>query len=881
MNARLDPQTIARALGGEAHGNIVRAPSPGQKPTDRSLKVKVSDDLSGGFTVTDYYGGSYSWEDLKDYVREQVGEPTWDERNPKVDYVARMNARAMGATGPLDFDTAGPRREKKKPYAGSAKAADEPQLGPIVATYDYTDLDGTLLYQVTRHDPKAFRQRRPDGNGGWIDNLYGVKRVLYRWPDLARFPDVPVFVCEGEKDADRLASLGYCATTVAAGDCESIEWNETCEFTSREVFILADNDFPGRKRAYATQLWFDIGTAASIKIVALPGLPPDGDVSDWLDTDPTRADTLLEVCRAVPEPHRPPLPSRTPPNEKGKPGFVVAGDEGPPVSSSEKRRHFYRQYNPDFQDHCCISPPVAIKVLKKDKEANPYSTYRVYDEAAGVTGWQFKMPDGFERVPYFVPGKNPFAKDALQLPLYWPEGEKDADTLAALGLAAFTFGGGDGLPSNCEKYIAGRDIIITADNDDGGRKQAEAKAARALGVAASVKVIHFPDTKEKGDVTDWLEAGHTLEEMKARVDGTPPPEPNSPPKGMPLTFFDDVENFAKKVWLLKEAIAKGETSEWIAAPGMLKSALLADISVCIASGTDWRGYRSKEICGVVYFALERADLVKRRLTAHRRRDELEGLPIAVAGGVIDLIHPANVTLMIDTIQAAEEKFGCNVGFVVIDTLAKGVAAGGGDENQAKDMGRALANLRAVQDQTGAHIAIVSHTGKDEKRGARGSNSQVGDVDLLVQISGDSVKVATVTKANDQKEGVLTQFKGELAVLGEDEDGDDISTMIISADDCGSAASSKSKEKTSLTPKQRRAMDLLIKAINDVGRAPPPNAPPGVVKVVTLDDWRKSCKEGALSDDDDANRMAFNRAKTDLANKGRIGIKNEWVWIAYD
>jgi hypothetical protein len=133
---------------------------------------------------------------------------------------------------------------------------------------------------------------------------------------------VPVFVCEGEKDADRAASLGYCATTVAAGDSESVEWNETCEFTDREVFILADSDFAGRKRAYATYLWFDIGTAASIKVVGLPSLPPGGDVSDWLDADPTRADTLLEVCRTAPEPHCPPLPSRTPlRNREGK--FVL------------------------------------------------------------------------------------------------------------------------------------------------------------------------------------------------------------------------------------------------------------------------------------------------------------------------------------------------------------------------------------------------------------------------------------------------------------------------------------------------------------------------------------------------------------------------------
>ena len=231
--------------------------------------------------------------------------------------------------------------------------------------------------------------------------------------------------------------------------------------------------------------------------------------------------------------------------------------------------------------------------------------------------------------------------------------------------------------------------------------------------------------------------------------------PGTKPASIPLTFFDDVENFAAKVWLLKDAIAKGETSEWIAPPGKLKSALMTDISVHIAAGADWRGYKSKETCGVVYFALERGDLVKRRLTAHRRRNDLKGLPIAVASGVFDLMHPANVAIMVETIRAAEARFGRGVGFVVIDTLAKGVAAGGGDENQAKDLGAALANLRRVQDQTGAHVAIVSHTGKDESRGARGSNSQVGDVDLLVQISGDAIKVATVTKANDQEEGVLT------------------------------------------------------------------------------------------------------------------------------
>src|SRR5277367_6151811 len=52
----------------------------------------------------------------------------------------------------------------------------EPQ---IAETYDYTDEAGELLYQVVRLSPKGFRQRKPDGKGGWTWNLNGTRRVLY------------------------------------------------------------------------------------------------------------------------------------------------------------------------------------------------------------------------------------------------------------------------------------------------------------------------------------------------------------------------------------------------------------------------------------------------------------------------------------------------------------------------------------------------------------------------------------------------------------------------------------------------------------------------------------------------------------------------------
>ena len=154
---------------------------------------------------------------------------------------------------------------------------------------------------------------------------------------------------------------------------------------------------------------------------------------------------------------------------------------------------------------------------------------------------------------------------------------------------------------------------------------------------------------------------------------------------------------------------------------------------------------------------------------------------------------------------------------------------------------------------------------------------------MVQIAGDDIKVATVTKANDQAEGVLTKFKAEIAVLGTDEDGADITTAIISVDPCGSV-DTKLNEKVSLKPAERRAMDLLYNAVVDHGKdSPSTNEFLRKIKVVPIDTWRTYCKRGGLSqgDTDDAFRMAFKRVTLSLANKHRIGILDDYVWIAYD
>lgn len=176
---------------------------------------------------------------------------------------------------------------------------DKPQPKPrakIVRTYDYIDENGELLYQVCRMEPKDFRQRRPDGDG-WSWSVKGIRQVPYNLPAILAKPAYTIVIAEGEKDADNLTAAGLLATCNSGG---AGKWpDELCQwFTNRNVVILPDNDDPGRNHAsiVAGKLH---RIAASVRVVELPGLPPKGDVSDWLASGGT-ADQLRALCKSAP-----------------------------------------------------------------------------------------------------------------------------------------------------------------------------------------------------------------------------------------------------------------------------------------------------------------------------------------------------------------------------------------------------------------------------------------------------------------------------------------------------------------------------------------------------------------------------------------------------
>ena len=331
----------------------------------------------------------------------------------------------------------------------------------------------------------------------------------------------------------------------------------------------------------------------------------------------------------------------------------------------------------------------------------------------------------------------------------------------------------------------------------------------------------------RGIVVDTTPPG-TKQKLKLDAPPLVPTTEKDPPAGaaLKLTHFNECDKASNKIWLIKDFLAKGETSGLFGPPGSGKSALETDIAVALGCGEDFRGFKTKHRVGGVYFAFERADLTKRRLHAYRIRDGLDDIPISVAGEIINLMRPDCVEIIGATIKAHEDHYGTECGYVILDTAAKGIAIAGGDEDKAKDVNRCLANLRRIHELHNLHLSLVGHTGKDESRGQRGSNAAPGDYDLHIQISGEDTKTATVIKANDQPCGPLLAYRMHKIVLGHNEDGDEIATWIVDREE---VTVSTPSGQTKLSKNQATLFAILHDAKNGL----------------TTEQWNDKAKEAGL------------------------------------
>jgi hypothetical protein len=285
----------------------------------------------------------------------------------------------------------------------------------------------------------------------------------------------------------------------------------------------------------------------------------------------------------------------------------------------------------------------------------------------------------------------------------------------------------------------------------------------------------------------WVDPINDLYERACNA--KPDPEPDDKKAhyiqfARPIVHYEEFGKQIKIDYLIRDVYALGHTSNTFGPPGGGKSALLSSAAVHIGASADkWLDFPVKRRAASVIFALERGLLTQKRIWAESQREQFGKVPVVVSPGMINLTDPTCVDMIMGTILKTEDDLGLPVEFIVIDTMAKGIAAAGGDEDRARDQNRVYGHFRDVHDQMAnwhpIHIATIGHTGKDETRGQRGSNAAEGDNDVQFQLAQNGeIRNVSIFKANEMPEGDLLRFQMTPYISGEvDEDGRPVEIWI--------------------------------------------------------------------------------------------------------
>lgn len=502
-----------------------------------------------------------------------------------------------------------------------------------------------------------------------------------------------------------------------------------------------------------------------------------------------------------------PVPEMTPLNPGDRATrFQAVGRREPPrlAGELEGRRHAY------IRD----GVPVRFKI-KKTQGAPWIDFYRVLDPKTGREGWQAKRPVGFVPCPY-VAGANPFDPVFSGETVFWPEGEKDVDTLARFDLPAFTFGSATDVPEGCGELLAGRDVVILPDNDGSGRIGTKKKITELAGHAARVRVVDFTDLTEGGDVTDWVEAGGTADALWQRVEAAPDvavsgaegiekghpvdawsedgPRPEAPSGADLLSgfIFPGDTPLAPPRYIVKHLLTTKGVGILGGQSGAAKTFTAIELASCLWDGRPFFGHRVVERVGTLILAAEGAGTLPNRIEAVRQ-DKGNGPqpPIVWMEKVPNLADPEQVKALKPKIRALDaamrQRFGVRLGLIVVDTLI--AAFGLQDENNSAEAQRVITHMQELGEPVGAFVLAVHHYGKDEATGLRGSSAYRAGADVVLsllaernQVTGE-VKGRSLNKAKlrDGEEGRVGGLSLRFVELGTDDDGDPFGACVVEPD----------------------------------------------------------------------------------------------------
>ena len=306
-------------------------------------------------------------------------------------------------------------------------------------------------------------------------------------------------------------------------------------------------------------------------------------------------------------------------------------------------------------------------------------------------------------------------------------------------------------------------FIVAGDNDPAGLKACE-QAFKEHGVEC---VIPDSEGLDWNDV--WIARG--AEDTRKKLE--------------PRNVLDEVifPSAARprldSTYIIKNWIAENSISVVYGPSNVGKSFFCMSLAYHIAAGEEWVGNRVKR-GSVLYLATEGGRAFENRLYALHEKHGFNDVSLAVRPSPINLYDADEDIAKIEAIMAEIGKRMEPVTVLVIDTLAR-ATAGQMDENNNSEMSKLIAGLDAIRERTGVHIMLVHHSGKDASKGARGASALRAACDTEIELSFDEethVRTARATKQRDMETGAEINFILQIVELGEDADGDQVTTCII-------------------------------------------------------------------------------------------------------
>lgn len=435
-----------------------------------------------------------------------------------------------------------------------------------------------------------------------------------------------------------------------------------------------------------------------------------------------------------------------------------------------------------------------------------------------------------------------------------------------------------------EAEAKGKAAGKTLDDFNPGKTKAS-KAASAFGVPWCVVVqdgCAYPNGKPCSDANDLYMAkamdcmASGMNEAEALAKGLETvrhalAQAMPAPKTMKFMSRDEALRLPTLTYIVKGLIPDSGVGQLYGPPACGKSFMLLALCHHVAEGWDFYGRRVKRR-PVWWLCLEGAGGLSKRLKAfdmwiaEARKPPLSG-EMHFSISEFDLADQTQVDALATEITAA----GSKGAMVVVDTQSQ--ASTGLDENASKDMGIMLRQARRLAQAIEGVVVLVHHTGKDESRGSRGSNTQLGNLDFLLsaEMKVKGYPVLKTAKEKDESDEQELRFALKTYEVGTDDDGDPITSCVavqdasLSSLERFNASAGGKKKMAPATIIAWRALETVMKeqGVEDGG-------------AVDKDLWKAEFIRRYMKGEEKSKKSEFYRQCNLLASEGAVIVDGDLV-----